>query len=114
MSRRTGRGYARVPMGDVEAAPERGTRAETKVECEHCGHEFVVGPPRKRKERCPKCGERTIVPLQRAPVWWIAVFGAAVLAIVVPGLTYRLIGPGAALAAAALSLGAIWLLGRRL
>lgn len=75
---------------------------------------FAVERPRSRKVICPDCGIRTLVPLQRAPIWWFEVFGAALTAVVVPGLAYRLFGPSTAAIVAAVTLGTVWLLGRRL
>lgn len=101
-------------MAETADAPERPEDAGIEVECEHCGHAFRISRVRQRKEPCPACGQRTLVPLQRAPVWWLAVFGAALLAVAIPGLTFRFVGPLSALAVAVIALASLWMLGRRL
>ena len=89
-------------------------RPEVEVECEHCGREFVVTAPRHRKVTCPGCGARTLVPFRREPLWFAAVFGAALAAIAVPALTYRFVGPVPASVVAMIAIGALWWFGRRL
>jgi DNA-directed RNA polymerase subunit RPC12/RpoP len=99
--------------GQAGAAPPD-EPAAIEIDCEHCGHRFAARRPPARKIRCPQCGGSTLVPLQREPVWFLAVAGCALAAIAVPGLTYRLAGPWFALPVAVLTLGAVWWFGRRL
>jgi hypothetical protein len=49
----------------------------------------------------------------REPLWWTAVAGMALAAIAVPGLAYRLFGPGVALPVAGVTLLTVWFAGRR-
>lgn len=101
-------------MADAAEAPNQPELRPVEVDCEDCGQQFTVDMPRGRKVTCPNCGHPTLVPLQRAPVWFLAIAGAAIAAVGIPGLAYRVAGPWTAMSVAVVTLAALWWFGRRL
>ncbi|MEY2982469.1 MAG: hypothetical protein RL562_2696 [Planctomycetota bacterium] len=86
---------------------------EHELECEQCGASFRVPVRAQSHVACPSCGVPISTAVLREPLWWTAVAGMALAAIAVPGLAYRLFGPGVALPVAGVTLLTVWFAGRR-
>ena len=98
-------------MGNAPSRPDDDIPDE--LDCEQCGISFP-GPARARLSvPCPGCGAPISAARLSEPMWWAAVAGMALSAIAIPGLAYRMFGPGIALPVAGFTLLVVWFTGRR-
>lgn len=98
-------------MGNAPSRPDDDIPDE--LDCEQCGISFHVPARTRRRLPCPGCGAPISTARLSEAVWWAAVAGMALSAIAIPGLAYRLFGPGIALPVAGVTLLAVWFAGRR-